>query len=459
MRADPIPAAEPGATPPPPGARLRQLRIERDAPALPRHRRRRGLWLLGAAALAAAAWFALAPRPAEVEVAAVVARTPSQQLAELTASGYVVAQRRAAVASKATGRLVELNVREGSRVKAGEVIARLDAADVQAQIAAARAAVGEAQARIAQAEADARNAEAELRRSRQLVAQQFLSAAALDVSLARAGAARAAVASARAARARAEAELRLQEVNRDYAEIRAPFDGVVLVKNANVGDIITPFSSAAGAQGAVVTMADMGTLEVEADVSESNVARVRIGQPVEITLDALPDARFRGEVASIVPTVDRAKATVMTKIRFESLDPRVLPEMSAKVACLSRPASDADPRPVLAAPPGVVVTRDGRAQVLRLARGTDAEAPAVLEAVPVVPGRRLGELQELGAAPAATPAAAPAAAPPDSPPARAPAPADGPVPLSAGDRLVLQPADSLRAGQPVRPAAPAGAAK
>lgn len=459
MRAEPTPAAEPGAAPPPPGARLRQLRIERDAPALPRHRRRRGLWLLGAAALAAAAWFALAPRPAEVKVAAVVARTPSQQLAELTASGYVVAQRRAAVASKATGRLVELNVREGSRVKAGEVIARLDAADVQAQIAAARAAVREAQARIAQAEADARNAEAELRRNRQLVAQQFLSAAALDVSLARAGAARAAVASARAARARAEAELRLQEVNRDYAEIRAPFDGVVLVKNANVGDIITPFSSAAGAQGAVVTMADMGTLEVEADVSESNVARVRIGQPVEITLDALPDARFRGEVASIVPTVDRAKATVMTKIRFESLDPRVLPEMSAKVAFLSRPASDADQRPVLAAPPGVVVTRDGRAQVLRLARGTDAEAPAVLEAVPVVPGRRLGELQELGPAPAATPAAAPAAAPPDSVPARAPAPADGPAPLSAGDRLVLQPADSLRAGQPVRPAAPAGAAK
>lgn len=460
MRAEPTPADEPGATPPAPGARLRQLRIEREAPALPRRRRhrRRSVWLLGAAALAAAAWFALAPRPAEVQVATVITRTPSQQLAELTASGYVVAQRRAAVASKATGRLVELRVREGSRVKAGEVIARLDAADVQAQIAAARAAVGEAQARIAQAEADANNAEAELRRNRQLVEQQFLSAAALDVSLAKAGAARAAVASARAARSRAEAELRLQEVNRDYAEIRAPFDGVVLVKNANVGDIITPFSSAAGAQGAVVTMADMGTLEVEADVSESNVARVRIGQPVEITLDALPDARFRGEVASIVPTVDRAKATVMTKIRFESLDPRVLPEMSAKVAFLSRPASDADQQPVLAAPPGVVVTRDGRAQVLRLARGAGAEAPAVLEAVPVVPGRRLGELLELGVAPAATQAGAPAAAGPASAPASAPGPAAGPVPLTAGDRLVLQPADALRAGQAVRPAAPAGAA-
>ena len=428
MSAEPQPDAARDEAPAP-GARLRQLRIERDAPALPRRRRRRLGWLLGAAALAAAAWFALAPRPVEVRTTAVVSSTPSQQFVELTASGYVVAQRRAAVASKATGRLVELKVREGSRVRSGELIARLDAADVQAQIESARAAVGEARARIAQAEADARNAEAELRRNRQLVEQRFLSAAALDVSVAKAGAARAAVESARAARARAEADLRLQQVNRDYTEIRAPFDGVVLVKNANVGDIITPFSSAAGAQGAVVTMADMGTLEVEADVSESNVSRVRLGQPVEITLDALPEARFRGAVASIVPTVDRAKATVMTKIRFESLDPRVLPEMSAKVGFLSHPASDADQRPVLAADPAALVTRDGRAQVLRLAHGSDLDAPARLEAVPVVPGRRLGALLELASAPGATP-------------------------LKPGDKLVLQPAESLHAGQAVRAAAP-----
>ena len=433
MSAEPTPSAPPEA--PASGARLRQLRIERDTatPALPRRRRWRLGWVLGAAALAAAAWFALAPRPAEVQTTSVVASTPSQQYVQLTASGYVVAQRRAAVASKATGRLLELNVREGSRVKAGEVIARLDATDVQAQIESARAAVGEAAARIAQAEADARNAEAELRRSRQLVEQQFLSAAALDVSEAKAGAARAAVASARAARARAEAELRLQQVNRDYTEIRAPFDGVVLVKNANVGDIITPFSSAAGAQGAVVTMADMGTLEVEADVSESNVARVRIGQPVEITLDALPDARFRGTVASIVPTVDRAKATVMTKIRFEALDTRVLPEMSAKVGFLSQPATDADLRPVLAAHADALDTREGRARVWRLAKDAAAEAPPVLEPLPVVPGRRLGEVVELAAAP-------------------------GAAPLKAGDKLVLKPAAELRAGQPVR-VAPAAAAK
>ena len=133
----------------------------------------------------------------------------------------------------------------------------------------------------------------------------------------------------------AQANLRVAQVAVDQTLIRAPFDGVVLTKNANVGDVITPFSSAPDAKGAVVTMADMTTLEVEADVSESNLSKVRIGQPCEIQLDALPDQRFRGVVSRTVPTVDRAKATVMVKIRFVDTDPRVLPEMSAKVAFLS----------------------------------------------------------------------------------------------------------------------------
>jgi RND family efflux transporter MFP subunit len=193
-------------------------------------------------------------------------------------------------------------------------------------------------------------------------------------------------------------------------EIRAPFDGVVLVKNANVGDMITPFSSAAGAQGAVVTMADMGTLEVEADVSESNVGQVAIEMPVEIALDALPEARFRGSVARIVPTVDRAKATVMTKIRFEALDPRVLPEMSAKVVFLKQRPSAADLQPVLAVNPRTVVQRGGQSVVLRIQGDT-------LEAVPVKPGRTLGDLLEISAGA-----------------------------LKAGDRLVLGPGEQLAAG-------------
>jgi RND family efflux transporter MFP subunit len=222
--------------------------------------------------------------------------------------------------------------------------------------------------------------------------------------------AQAGIAAAQAGQALAAAQLRMQTVNKESTEIRAPFDGVVLVKNANVGDMITPFSSAAGSQGAVVTMADMGTLEVEADVSESNVGKVRVDQPVEITLDALADLRFRGSVARIVPTVDRAKATVMTKIRFEALDPRILPEMSAKVVFLSQRASDADQRPVTAVNPKTVVERDGRQVVFRIGDGR-------VEAVPVTPGRTLGDVIEITG--------------------------QG---LKPGDRLVLSPGDKLASG-------------
>jgi HlyD family secretion protein len=173
----------------------------------------------------------------------------------------------------------------------------------------------------------------------------------------------------------ARAQLAVQQVNQGFTEIRAPFDGVVLAKNANVGDLITPFSNAAGSQGAVLTLADLSTLEVEADVSEGSLAKVQLDQPVEIQLDALPGQRFRGQVVSIVPTVDRAKATVMTKLRFEQLDARVLPEMSAKAVFLSQRASDAEMQPVLAAPPKALDAERRRVEA-RQGRGrhTDREA-------------------------------------------------------------------------------------
>jgi HlyD family secretion protein len=179
----------------------------------------------------------------------------------------------------------------------------------------------------------------------------------VDAAKAALASAQAGIAAAQAGQAQAQAQLQTQLVNRDNTEVRAPFDGVVLVKNANVGDMITPFSSAAGTSGAVVTMADMSTLEVEADVAEANVGKVRIEQPVEITLDALPELRLRGSVARIVPTVDRAKGTVMTKVRFDQIDPRVLPEMSAKVVFLSQAPAAADSQPVTAVNPKTVVER------------------------------------------------------------------------------------------------------
>jgi RND family efflux transporter MFP subunit len=348
----------------------------------------------------------LAPRSTEVQVSSVLAAYPSQQWAQLTASGYVVAQRRAAVASKGTGRLVELRVREGSVLKAGDLIGRLDDSDVQAALAVAQAGVqqaeaatAQARAAVGQAQAELANAEVELRRQQELRAQGFVSPQAVDGAERRLAVARsalatqqAAVAAAQSAVQTARSQVQVQQVNRGNTEIRAPFDGVVLVKNANVGDMITPFSSASGTSGAVVTMADMGTLEVEADVSEGNLSKARPGQPVEITLDALPGKRFKGHVVGIVPTVDRAKATVMTKIRFDQLDPRVLPEMSAKVAFLSREISDADQQPVTAVPAGAI-TRQGEQHVVWRVRQADDRS--TVESVAVKPGRQLGEFREV----------------------------------------------------------------
>jgi len=416
--------ASPAATPRGP---LPGLRLGARSAGTGRRKRRWWPWALGVLAVAAAVFVLSGQRRAEVQTSAVQTAYPSAQYAQLTASGYVVAQRRAAVSSKATGRLLELRVREGSTVKSGDLIARLDASDVQAAVQSAQAGVAQALAGLRQAEAgvaqtrvEQANAEAELLRAQGLLAQGFISAQGIDAARRRADAARAsvvsaqaAVGSAQAAQALAAAQLKAQTVNRDNTEIRAPFDGVVLVKNANVGDMITPFSSAAGSQGAVVTMADMGTLEVEADVSEANVGKVRVDQPVEITLDALPELRFAGSVARIVPTVDRAKATVMTKIRFARIDPRVLPEMSAKVVFLSQAPGPADATPVSAVNPKTVVDRNGSKTVFRIEDGS-------VQAVAVTPGRTLGDALELTGSG-----------------------------LKPGDKLVLSPGDKLKAGDKV----------
>jgi RND family efflux transporter MFP subunit len=387
---------------------LNTLRIDRTNPTGPKRRQ----WLKWAAmALLVAGGLVFATRPGktEVQLTSVVTSYASQQYAQLTASGYVVAQRRAAVASKATGRLLWLGVREGSQVKQGEVLAKLDASDVQAAIAQAQAGVRQAEAAVAQATVELVNADSEFKRAQGLQVQGFLSDQAVESALARVQTAQAAINSAKAGVATAQAQLKVQQVNLDFTQIRAPFDGVVLVKNANVGDIITPFSSAAGSQGAVVTMADMSTLEVEADVSESNLAKAEVGSPVEITLDALPGVRFRGVVAGRVPTVDRAKATVMTKIRFEKLDGRILPEMSAKVTVLSQAVTEADQKPLLAVNPKAVVERAGKKQVLRV-KGDSVEA------IDVTIGRSLGEVLEI----------------------------TGPV--AAGERVVLNPSEKLHGG-------------
>jgi RND family efflux transporter MFP subunit len=372
---------------------LAKLKISRDGaasgPVAARNKIRRALLIIIALALAAgAALFYFYTAPLEVEQTQVTSAYPSQQFAMLNATGYVVAQRKAAVASKATGRLEWLGVAEGSRVKQGDIIARLENRDMTANMENAAAGVNVAKANLQQGEAEYRDAARQLKRAQELLAQNFVSPASVDSAQARFDKAAAALSSLKAAINAAEASFRAAQVALEYTLIRAPFDGVILSKTADVGDVVTPFSSALDTKGAVVTMADMSTLEVEADVSESNLQKVQVEQPCEIQLDALPDMRFRGVVSRIVPTVDRAKATVITKVRFLDPDPRILPEMSAKVTFLNRELTADQQKPRTVVNPEALTERAGKtvAYVIR-----DGKA----HQVPVETGSRIGDMVEV----------------------------------------------------------------
>ncbi|MGU7776128.1 efflux RND transporter periplasmic adaptor subunit [Burkholderia sp. MR1-5-21] len=369
-----------------PDHNLDRLKIDRRPTATAPRRRP---WLRYAAvtalvAVAIGAGIVLTGRPA-VETTAVTTAYPFQNDTMLNATGYVVPQRKAAVASKAQGRVEWLGVLEGTHVKKDEIIARLESRDVAAALAQAVAQVGVARANLALQQAELKDALISLHRSEILVPKGALPAAQYDSDVARVNKARASVASDEAAIVSAEANAQAAQVAVDQTAIRAPFDGVVLEKHANVGDNITPFSSASDSKGAVVTIADMDTLEVEADVAESNIARIRANQPCEIQLDALPDQRFAGLVSRIVPTVDRSKATVLVKVRFVDRDARVLPDMSAKIAFLSKPVSAQDRQPVTAVQASAVVERGGRQLVFAVKDDTVRETA-------VTTGARIGEL-------------------------------------------------------------------
>ena len=376
---------------------LSRLAIDRTA-VVPRRRRplwkRWWVWTITLIVLAAVALLiGRRNAPQAVEIATVAAAYPSASVAALNATGRVVAARRASVSSKGTGRLEWLGVQEGQRVTEGDIIARLENRDVAAEREQAAAQVQVARANLAQGQAELEDAAAAYKRAQDLAQQKFIAGSALDTAEARYNKSRAAIDTLKAQITVAQANHRAAEVGFDQTLIRAPFTGMVLTKSANVGDIVTPFSAASGTTGAVVTMADMETLEVEADVSEASIAKITVGQPAEIQLDAFPDLRLLGEVSRIVPTVDRAKATLLVKVKFVERDPRVLPDMSAKIAFLSRPLRPDERTPVAALRADAIVKRDAKDMVFVV--GKDEQ----VKLTPVAAGAKVGDLVRVDLAP------------------------------------------------------------
>lgn len=392
---------------------LAQLKIDKSRVNIGR-RRKSPKTVLAVAAVVLLLVIIMMVRGGAVQVETVVVSRvyPSQAFTLLNASGYIVAQRKAAVSSKATGRLVWLGVEEGSKVKKDEVIARLENRDVAATRDQAEANLENARSALVQADAELDDATANYNRSRELVAKGFISRMDYDAAEARFKRAKAGVSGAQSAIRSAQAALEAAAVAVEYTLIRAPFEGVVLTKDADVGDIVTPFGAAANAKASVVTIADMSSLQVETDVSESNLSKVKVEQPCEIQLDALPDERFPGIVHMIVPTADRSKASVMVKVRFFEKDPRILPEMSARVAFLERTVKKSEEQPITAVAHGALVSKGGKTVAYAVKGETAAETP-------VTSGEKLGDLVEIRAG------------------------------LKPGDKVVLNPPKKLKHGSKV----------
>jgi RND family efflux transporter MFP subunit len=356
-----------------PAPDLSALRIRRE----PEKARGPKGWLLGGAvlvvAIGAAAYFfagrSLRPRTVEVVTASLL--TEGQASTVLTATGYVEAERKADLSPKITSRITELNVTEGTRVKRGDVIARLDHTDLDAQLAEKRAAWI--------------NAKAELARQQSLHAEGLAPKSALDAAV--------------AAEATTRAAVRYVEALLDYTVIRAPFDGVVTAKRAFVGEAVSPFGSSpsgGGSGGAIVTLVEFSTLYVGADVNEANLSKLGPNQPAEITLDAVPDKVYHGLLRQIVPAADRQKATVRVKVAFLDADDKIIPDLSARVAFTSQPTQGKTGRTRVVVPASAIRNVDGKTGVYRVVEGrarfqTVKAGPAVDGQVEIVEGLAGGE--------------------------------------------------------------------
>ena len=360
---------------------LSALRIEREP--LDAGSKSWGKWifiLVLVAAIAGGAWYWLTrERPVEVEVAAVTERAAGAQASVLNASGYVTARRRATVSSKVTGKVIEVNVEEGMGVREGQILARLDDSTLQAALRLYRAQLEAAKRQIPESEVRLAQARVMLRRQEELRKEGLNTPNDIDNAKAEVDSLIARIASAQEQVNVAESQIAMQQTAIEDTIIRAPFTGVAISKDAQAGEMVSPVSAGGGfTRTGISTIVDMKSLEIEVDVNESYINRVRPGQPVSATLDAYPDWQIPANVITLVPTADRQKATVLVRIGFQKLDPRILPDMGVKVTFLREAgSSDVAVAQSVTLVPQAAVRTDGESSFVFVIRQDTVERRAI----------------------------------------------------------------------------------
>lgn len=359
---------------------LQELRIDR-AQRDDDESRPRWPWIVGAVIVVlilagGIAAFALRGRAATVETSTAVAAASSSDAAVLQATGYVVARRQATISAQIIGTLTEVSVDEGAHVKQGQILARLDPTAYQAQLDSAKAQYAAAQANVVKARATLQQDRANAARMNAVVARGYVSKqdaqqantlvdtdkAGLDAAIKQAQA--------------AEDQVRAAQVNVDFTIIRAPFDGVVTDKAAEVGEIVSPYTAGGGGiAGGLATIVDMNSLEVDVDVNEAYISRVVPGMPVEAVLDAYPDWKIPAHVIAIIPSADKSKATVKVRIALDQKDPRIIPQMGVRVSFLEKKDANRKPLPGVLVPKTAIVQRDGKDVVFVVKDGRAERTP------------------------------------------------------------------------------------
>ena len=360
---------------------LAALRIERE----PVRARRRGVWIWLVVALivvagAAAAWMWFAgERAIPVQVASVEARAAGTQTGVLNATGYVTARRRATVSSKITGKVVQVNIEEGMVVKEGQVLARLDDSTPKATLALARAQAEAARQGVRENEVKREQAKITLDRMERLRKDGHVSQAEVDLAKTDADSTEARILALREQVRVADRQVDLEQTNLDNTIIRAPFDGVAISKDAQPGEMVSPVSAGGGfTRTGIGTIVDMKSLEIEVDVNEAYINRVTPRQPVVAVLDAYPQWQIPAHVITTVPAADRQKATVLVRIGFDALDPRLVPDMGVKVTFLRDSAAADVPsvQPATLAPKAAIQNANG-ADFAFVVRGDTVERRSV----------------------------------------------------------------------------------